>query len=502
MFTSVQWNATTLLNQPITTIITPISGNYRIDVLLDGANTRWGNYLTRGSPQDIYFSFIETSSTTNSNDRYGFLPFNDTQRTAARSILNQLGQHLNVTFRESSDSSTNQIRMANNDQGTQSSGYAYLPGNANSSGQLYLNVKDDHTLNPSSGNDGWSTLVHELGHALGLKHPGNYNVGDNTNHLLAGNYLATAEDTPINTVMTYYEHPQYLERIDFAAYDLLALQYLYGGRDTAVGNDHYVFNDNAGNYLQLLRDNGGIDTIDLSPLTIGATLNLQPGCSSHIGRIKTKAAAENNMQLAFDTVIENVIGSAYADTIVNNDANNNIDGGEGQDCVIYHGIRQNFTIQNNGDYFTIYDATNTENKLNGQDHLYRIERIKFDDQQVALDITGNAGRAYALLYAGLGRPPTIHEVAVWLAPFDQGLSSTEVAQLALNVVKLDHTELVSLLYQNIVQKPASEMAIAPFVSMLVQGKMSDAQFFAAAAELDLNKSHFIKLIGQGIDYAL
>jgi hypothetical protein len=65
-------------------------------------------------------------------------------------------------------------------------------------------------------------VLHELGHAMGLKHPGNYHDGNGSD---APPYLPAAEDDSLNTVMSYNG--------DFAGpaprpYDLLAANFLYG----------------------------------------------------------------------------------------------------------------------------------------------------------------------------------------------------------------------------------------------------------------------------------
>jgi serralysin len=52
-----------------------------------------------------------------------------------------------------------------------------------------------------AGSYTWQVLLHETAHALGLKHPGNYNAGGGGTR---GPYLSKATDTRGNTLMSYH----------------------------------------------------------------------------------------------------------------------------------------------------------------------------------------------------------------------------------------------------------------------------------------------------------
>lgn len=201
------------------------------------------------------------------------------------------------------------MRMAN--VTTNAAGYAQMPGtDGPEPGDVFISndvLNSDH----APGSFDYDTLIHEVAHAIGLKHPGNYNAGGPPS-TEPGNYLASSEDSKLISVVSYVEHPQGLQRIDFGPYDLLALDYLYGLRPYKTDNTAYAYNDSVGRQLQTIHDTGGTDTLDFSQVSTPTAINLNGGSSSSAGRISSDSSAEpaqNNLQIAFGTEIERVIGS-------------------------------------------------------------------------------------------------------------------------------------------------------------------------------------------------
>ena len=95
-----------------------------------------------------------------------------------------------------------QLRFGNNYQ-AQSSGYAWLPSSTGDakSGDVWINV--DNSTGLSAGSFNLSTLYHETLHALGLKHPGNYNAGETSDASVKTNSLGVVEDNLQYTIMSY-----------------------------------------------------------------------------------------------------------------------------------------------------------------------------------------------------------------------------------------------------------------------------------------------------------
>ena len=154
--------------------------------------------------------------------------------------------------------------------------YTYYPGNTSMTsvaGDVILNpfydrLGDTNGFQHPPGKHGYSTLVHELGHALGLKHS-----------FESGTTLPAEEDNDSHTVMTY--------TVTGSAsgtpmgYDLMALQYVYGPRAYRTGDESYQFTSrgtdqynlggtvylNTANHTrQTIWDSGGLNTLDCTNL--------------------------------------------------------------------------------------------------------------------------------------------------------------------------------------------------------------------------------------------
>ncbi|OGA14445.1 MAG: hypothetical protein A3H32_17830 [Betaproteobacteria bacterium RIFCSPLOWO2_02_FULL_63_19] len=513
-------NDTVTSNQATTVIANPISGNDRIDVLLESADFRWNYPQPLKTPVEVTYSFMTAAPTyAEAEDKKGFTPFNDAQKTATKDILAQISAQFDVTFKEVADSagSYGQIRFGNNDQGETSAGYASYPdpsGNP-AGGDLYINNQDPANLEGiTPGTNAYATLVHEIGHTLGLKHPGNYNAGEAAS-TAPGNFLAKDEDSEANTIMSYVKTPQQLERDFFGKYDILALDYLYGARSFKTGGDIYSFGNSAGVLLQIINDDGGIDTIDASSATVAATIDLRDSGSSSIGTLADGAAAQDNLTIAFGDIIENAIGSALGDTITGNSSANSItggagndtlDGGDGIDSAVFQGTKSAYTISPQGAGWTIADGTSGRD---GTDALAKIERLKFSDFSVALDVgaTSNAGIAAKILGAVFGKSEVANKqyAGIGLKYLDSGTSYADLMKLALDV-KLGSgfktSDEVTLLYNNLVGMTPSAADIAYWEGTVASNQFTQTTLAMMAADHALNTDN-IQLAGlaaTGLEY--
>jgi serralysin len=307
---------------------------YWIDALLGdfGNGTRYRDELL-GAEKQFGYTFPKTIPAYDKDPDHalGYTEFNTTQRQNTISFLNYLTGIVDLSFsRTLEPNAPNVLAFALNKQ-VDSGGYAQYPNSSATGSDVFFN-NETYNSTLASGTYGANVLVHEVGHALGLKHP--FSAKATTGDIADPPYLTGDEDHARWTMMSYTETSDEY-KLTLSPLDIAALQYIYGVSATArSGNDSYAISSSQPNFLW---DGNGVDTVDASKLTDRVTLYLTHGYWGFVGAKKAdKITAAGQITTNFGTLLENVIGTPYADEIHGNSADNEIAGGAGND-VLYGG---------------------------------------------------------------------------------------------------------------------------------------------------------------------
>jgi len=256
---------------------------------------------------------------------YSFQALTSGQQNAVRSALKSISEVANITFREVAG--VGQLLFGIypfSTNGINASAYSFYPTGSYEyekiSGDVWFNSYSFSGKSMEPGTIQYQTILHEIGHALGLSHP----------HNEAGKVyvLDSSLDNYRYTVMTYNDSNLGWNATTLQMLDIEALQYLYGANtSTRSGDTVYSWAPNA-KIIETIWDGGGIDTIDCSNQANKCDINLQGGTLSSVG------AFTNTLGIAKGVVIENAIGGSGSDRISGNEANNRLEGGAGNDTLI------------------------------------------------------------------------------------------------------------------------------------------------------------------------
>ena len=318
--------------------------------------------LWRGSPgwpdkngdgtYDVSYEFLPAPADKNlkRGGRSGFTSILENQRKQTELSLQSIADVANVKFNEGPRTAKSEGHIAignygqrfdKNNKSIDAQPHTVLPDNKGRGGDVWFVNNDEEMSVPKAhhGDAGRHTITHELGHAMGLTHPGNYNgVLDRTK-------IDSHEDSQSHSVMSYRgERTTYANHGGFRASapqldDISAYQSKYGANhQTRKDDTTYGFNSNTDRdflsvntqddkMLAAIWDGGGNDTLDFSGYVQDQKISLKEGTFSDVGGLK------GNVSIAYGTTIENAIGGSGNDWLIGNAANNELRGGDGNDVL-------------------------------------------------------------------------------------------------------------------------------------------------------------------------
>jgi len=312
--------------------------------LLDGE--RWGTHLqpavtplTYSFPGEFEPGIAAHGAFYGGADEYGqgWWGLSAGERAAVVQVLDTYTQFAALTFSEieehpSVSGLVGDLRFAVSGGVPPAYAHAYLPGDYPEAGDVWFSPTwyDQYPGGVAPGTRGYQTILHEVGHALGLKHP------------FDSPYVLSPEfDSMMYTVMSYspmaggrFAHPDRFPSTPML-FDVQALEWLYGPSTTAhVGDTVYSF-AGSGRYWETITDSSGIDTLQYSS-AVGAYISLLPGDFSTLGQpivYDGSALDYRTVWLGPSAVIERAVGGNGDDTILGNTVDNRLMGAGGADLI-------------------------------------------------------------------------------------------------------------------------------------------------------------------------
>ena len=364
----------------------PSSNNY-INGLMTGS--KWGaidpDNMGNAKLALTYYFF---DNATLPDGSHGYTPEPE-EKSAAVNAMSAYASVANISFTQTSDYDKANISWAfldSQDSGQGVLGYAYTPESDDFSGITTVNSDfywGSSGVIPGSISPGsyyYLTFTHELGHALGLKHPHDSDPPYATFPGVTDS--ASGGDNGLNaspwTVMTYNDvtaNNGYSPTVDsytgfltgLGAFDIAAAQYLYGANPlTASGDSIYALNDPNG--ISCIWDNGGKDLITGAGISTPVTIDLRNATLGNSqgggGYVSTVSGQHKGYTIAYNStgncVIEDCTGGSSSDLLRGNSLDNTLDGGAGADSMVGGDGNDTYILDNTADSITESSGQGTD----------------------------------------------------------------------------------------------------------------------------------------------
>jgi len=458
-------------------LIDKTTGDIRIDALLHSSFLPTG--LQTGTPVTISYAFAERAFTIdevnyNLENYPNFLPMDASLQAQVRETLDYITAHIGVQFTETADPADAMMRFGTYNGGAYDDAAGFAQSfTAHNDGMhrgtdVYINYGSSYFEEPIYTDGISSTILHEIGHALGLKHPGHYDETDQ------GPYLPEEWDNATNTVMSYNDDIGPV----FGEFDLLALRHLYS--DTFTSDAQQIF--------AIPADKSSVRGSIIDDIFIYDVAVTQ-GTSAHVSGdwgddwLDIRISDPSPFYLTFDSGP----GIDHAKFNVSFDA------------------LEHFVV--NGADQARVDMLSSANGWQTIDLQYT-ERLHFTDHSLALDIEGNAGDMFRLYQAALDREGDLSGLGYWIDLHDNGTTLTDIATGFLESAEFNarlgdtanNSAFVDALYQNVLGRQGEPSGVNFWMDALESNTTQRNNVLVNFSESAENRANVADTISDGIAY--
>jgi hypothetical protein len=231
------------------------------------------------------------------------------------------------------------------------------------------------------------------------------------------------------------------------------------------------------------------------------TVEVSPGAVRNAVNLPLLTGA--SFSLTAPAAASSIHGGAGDDLLEQTGGNDAIDGGAGLDTVVYHTDAPAKFITLALGHGTV--AVDSASLAPEYDQLTNVERIRFNDQSLALDVDGTAGQVFRLYRAAFGQAPDAAVMGQWLDRADHGMAALDMASALLADpasvygAATDDAAFVQQLYQAVLHRAPDASGQAFWADALAHG-VPRAELLRAFSDSPEYHDATAALIGVALPY--